>query len=71
PYRERVFGIFERLGDGGASTAGTGIGLAFCRKIVEMTGGTIRVGDAEVGTRVEMLFPRSAVAAPPESEPGR
>lgn len=44
PYRDKIFGIFERLGahDSGASN-GTGIGLAMCRKIVEQDGGQITV----------------------------
>jgi two-component system sensor histidine kinase KdpD len=39
--RERVFELFQRLGDGRAE--GTGMGLAICRGIVSALGGTIRV----------------------------
>jgi len=36
-HRERVFGVFERL-EGPSGSAGTGMGLAICRKIVEVLG---------------------------------
>ena len=56
-YRERVFGIFERL-EGGAESGhgGTGIGLAMCRKIVESAGGTIDIASADVGTTLRITL---------------
>lgn len=56
-YRERVFGVFERLRADAATGAGTGIGLAICRKITETAGGRIWVTDHEGGAEFAILFP--------------
>lgn len=61
-YHEKVFGIFERLEDGGVSARGTGIGLAICRKIVEEVGGTIQLVDVPVGTTFRITLPASVLA---------
>lgn len=61
-YRERVFGIFERL-EGPTDRTGTGMGLAICRKIVEEVGGQIAIVDADRGTKIEIhLTPAVATA---------
>lgn len=60
-YREKVFGIFERLEGTGNSGKGTGIGLALCRKIVESMGGEISIADSAVGTCFRVVLPASMV----------
>jgi signal transduction histidine kinase len=57
-YRERVFGIFERLdSDMSATTTGTGIGLAMCRKIVEGVDGSIWIDPSVEGTTFKIALP--------------
>ena len=60
-YRERVFGIFERLDSDDSSTTGTGIGLAMCRKILDQVEGTILIDDVPVGTTFRISLPAAAV----------
>lgn len=61
-YREKIFGIFERLDDGGVSSQGTGIGLAICRKIVEEVGGEIELVDGGQGTTFRIALPERVLA---------
>jgi signal transduction histidine kinase len=57
-HSERVFAIFERLGERSGTAANTGIGLAMCRRIVEAAGGSVVVRDEEgPGTTVEVALP--------------
>ena len=56
-YREKVFGIFERLGKAEDERLGTGIGLALCKKIVDTMGGDISMVDAPVGAHVTVKLP--------------
>jgi signal transduction histidine kinase len=62
-YRERVFGVFERLEARDANSSGTGMGLAICRKIVEQVGGEIRVVPSTAGTEIRLTLPLASVAS--------
>lgn len=58
--RDRVFERFVRLEDGG-TRPGSGLGLSIARSLVELNGGTLRLGDSETGgTLFEIALPRAA-----------
>jgi PAS domain S-box-containing protein len=65
-HRERVFGVFERL-EGPSSGGGTGMGLAICRKIVELLGGSIAIHGSH-GTDVRIVLPVGVPARWPTPE---
>ena len=55
--RDRVFGKFERLNDGGF---GTGLGLAIARAAAEAQGGELRIEDSPLGgARFVVLVPNA------------
>lgn len=54
-YRERLFGIFERLK---STTSGTGIGLSIARRITESLNGEIRLEQSDAGgVEVILILP--------------
>jgi len=56
--RERVFDRFTRLDDARARDAGgSGLGLAIVRELVRRHGGTVTLGDASPGLRVDVRLP--------------
>ncbi|WP_229073241.1 cell wall metabolism sensor histidine kinase WalK [Actinoplanes sp. DH11] len=56
--RDRVFHRFTRLDDARARDAGgSGLGLAIVRELVRRHGGTVTLGDANPGLRVEVRLP--------------
>lgn len=48
--QERIFSKYTRLSKEDNQTAGTGLGLPICRKIMTLLGGTVTVANAETGT---------------------
>ncbi len=55
--RSRVFERFHRAGATQSSGGGTGLGLAIARWAVRLHGGTIQVGDSDVGARMVVRLP--------------
>jgi signal transduction histidine kinase len=58
-HREQVFGLFHRLHTRG-EVEGLGFGLTYCRRIVDMHGGTISIDDGPggVGTALTVAIPK-------------
>lgn len=67
PYLERIFGVFERLDPELGS--GTGMGLAICRRVIELVGGRMYAVPSSAGAVIHIDLPGSVVADPlPEPE---
>ena len=64
----KIFQMFSRINEAG-SFAGHGIGLAFCRKIVEMHGGTITAESSPgEGTIFYLTLPKNLTPPPNETK---
>ncbi|MDP8924117.1 MAG: ATP-binding protein [Chloroflexota bacterium] len=64
-YRERVFDRFFRVEPPGMSVGGAGLGLAICRRFVELHGGTIDVRPSPGrGAHFRFTLPLGATEAP-------
>jgi PAS domain S-box-containing protein len=62
-YHERIFGIFKRLHTA-REFPGTGVGLAICKKIVELSAGAIKVTSAlGAGTTLHITIPKQQAGA--------
>jgi two-component system CheB/CheR fusion protein len=65
-YKEKIFGIFQRLH--GRNYEGTGIGLAIARKIIENHGGFIYAnGKIDKGAEFHIILPAMTTNAPATS----
>jgi light-regulated signal transduction histidine kinase (bacteriophytochrome) len=50
-YHEKIFEMFQRLGNQASSYRGAGLGLSLCRRITEILGGSISADSAiDMGT---------------------
>ena len=68
-YHERIFGLFSRLHPASVY-AGSGVGLAICRRLVEMLGGTIWLeSELNRGTEFNFTIAKAAPAAGRTGEP--
>ena len=66
---EQIPGIFERFGDGHASTSqgGLGLGLAIVRHLVGLHGGNVQAANAGVGQGATSAKPIDQPSSPPRS----
>ncbi|HMF75520.1 MAG TPA: ATP-binding protein [Bryobacteraceae bacterium] len=64
-YHERIFGIFKRLHTAAEGFPGTGVGLAICKKIIEMNAGAIKVTSAVGhGSTFHITIPKQQPGVP-------
>jgi chemotaxis family two-component system sensor kinase Cph1 len=59
-YSEKIFEMFQRLGNPASSYRGAGLGLSLCRRITEILGGSICADSAEgMGTVITVRLPQA------------